>query len=276
MAREFFKNLPSQETPFNSSRWNSILNGEESMGSIVVENITCKNLFSVDDFIKAGWWNEAYVNKIDNNSLTITAGNTQQWSNIPLSFSDKIEVGKIYTISSKGVPASLTTSNAEIISSRTENGVYIRTFKALEKGIKIKWLADSYPSVASDIQLENGQYTYFTKYKEFSNKQIYSTNEQVIGTWIDGKPLYRKVIRTTTASAINTIKTLDTIANLQEITKSNSSWRTTDGFKYLTDNPSEAPVIFVDTSNNVTESHKADYFNNATIVIVLEYTKTTD
>lgn len=44
MAKEFFKNLPSQETPFNASRWNGLLNGEESMGSIVVEDVTCKNL----------------------------------------------------------------------------------------------------------------------------------------------------------------------------------------------------------------------------------------
>lgn len=31
-------------------------------------------------------------------------------------------------------------------------------------------------------------------YEEVSNPNVYSTTEQVIGTWIDGKPLYSKVI----------------------------------------------------------------------------------
>ena len=36
----------------------------------------------------------------------------------------------------------------------------------------------------------NGVYEEFIKKSE----EVYSTEEQVIGTWIDGKPLYRKVV----------------------------------------------------------------------------------
>lgn len=45
MAREFFKNLPDTTTPLNAQRMNGFLNGEEAMGSIVVEDVTCKNIF---------------------------------------------------------------------------------------------------------------------------------------------------------------------------------------------------------------------------------------
>jgi hypothetical protein len=40
------------------------------------------------------------------------------------------------------------------------------------------------------VRNSNGVYEEFTKKSE----EVYSTEEQVIGTWIDGKPLYRKVV----------------------------------------------------------------------------------
>lgn len=44
--KEFFKNLPDETTPYEADRFNDLLNGEESMGSIVVENIRSKNLYN--------------------------------------------------------------------------------------------------------------------------------------------------------------------------------------------------------------------------------------
>ena len=46
MTKEFFKNLPDTSTPLTSSRINGFLNGKESMGDIVVEDIKCKNFFN--------------------------------------------------------------------------------------------------------------------------------------------------------------------------------------------------------------------------------------
>lgn len=45
MAREFFKNLPDTSTPLSASRLNGLLNGNEPMGSIVVDGISSKNLY---------------------------------------------------------------------------------------------------------------------------------------------------------------------------------------------------------------------------------------
>lgn len=42
---------------------------------------------------------------------------------------------------------------------------------------------------ANEIHRENVE-----KFKEIDNRDVYSTEEQVIGKWIDGKPIYRKVV----------------------------------------------------------------------------------
>lgn len=52
MSREFFKNLPNTTTPLNAQRMNGFLNGNEAMGSIVVDDIECKNIF--DGELKKG------------------------------------------------------------------------------------------------------------------------------------------------------------------------------------------------------------------------------
>ena len=52
MAREFFKNLPDTTTPLNAQRMNAFLNGEEAMGSIVVDDIKSKNIFNKNDVKK--------------------------------------------------------------------------------------------------------------------------------------------------------------------------------------------------------------------------------
>lgn len=101
----------------------------------------------------------------------------------------------------------------------------------------------------------------------------YPTEERIVGTLSDGTKIYRKKIETTAANAINTTKTLSTIENLKHIYRHDVSWYV-DNFKYFMQNPNEAPVIFIDNNNQMIESHKADYFNNATLVIILEYTKT--
>ena len=54
-----------------------------------------------------------------------------------------------------------------------------------------------------------------------SKKDIYSTEEQEIGTWIDGKPIYRKTITGTLASVSNSLKLLpiDKVINAYGLTE---------------------------------------------------------
>lgn len=46
-----------------------------------------------------------------------------------------------------------------------------------------------------------------------ASQDIYSLEEKVVGRWIDGKPVYRSIIQTTTASNDNTTKMIS-VSNL--------------------------------------------------------------
>ena len=50
-----------------------------------------------------------------------------------------------------------------------------------------------------------------------SRRHTYSTSEQIVGTWIDGKPIYQKTISGTLASSVNVESTIGTITNLSEL-----------------------------------------------------------
>lgn len=47
---------------------------------------------------------------------------------------------------------------------------------------------------ASEIAIKDSNNNVYTLDNYLNNRETYSTSEQVIGTWIDGKPIYRKVI----------------------------------------------------------------------------------
>lgn len=117
-------------------------------------------------------------------------------------------------------------------------------------------------------------------------KNIYSTSETKIGTWIDGKPLYRKVVdyivptngigdynRTTTISVQHGIFNIDKICF--------SSGMTDYGlyFPYIDVGPDNITACsrFQISRNNVDIIIINDRFpENKHIFFIIEYTKTTD
>lgn len=108
----------------------------------------------------------------------------------------------------------------------------------------------------------------------------YSTEEVLVGTWTDGKPIYRKVVscgvmpNTDIKSIPHNIDNIDFITNYYGIT-----YRDTDGVSF------KLPYSAFPTENGI-----AVYVNKETIVItttsdrstitqsylIIEYTKTTD
>ena len=129
--------------------------------------------------------------------------------------------------------------------------------------------------------------------EENVNQESYSLGEIRIGTWIDGKPLYRKVIQTTTP----TVATNGTSAWQQVVMQNVKFGRVTDC--QMLSNVSNGTLLspitrstlaaglnqfisvsFVNNTSNNTgvfqiESSSTTY-NNRTVYAVIEYTKTTD
>ena len=112
------------------------------------------------------------------------------------------------------------------------------------------------------------------------DKFNYSTSEQRIGTWIDGKPIYRQVINTTgnnsQTQTIATISNIDNIVNMFGWIKNGNVHRSC--FTSFFGSTEWTSQLYIDRQYIIVEcgSKFANFKNNATITLICEYTKTTD
>lgn len=108
-------------------------------------------------------------------------------------------------------------------------------------------------------------------------KSVYSTEETVVGTWIDGKPLYRKVLSSTTISDSNVDITLPSNIDFMSTDKVEIN---VGGFSFFSDRyTNERDLIQIFKLNATTlrvvlgEVWKSGF---KSAIIAIEYTKTTD
>ena len=299
MAKEFFKNLPDTSTPLSAERLNGLLDGEESMGNIIVEDIKSKNLFNINDIT-----NQANVSvTILNNTVTIGYGGGKTGR---VDFNSIDKTNNKYTLSyncsyneSRYLLIPYNSSNQIItnlsLTGFTYNSSYNAYYKDFENNTDISDTFELPNTVSyfriglvnidstnqndvtySNVQLEKGNVaTDYVEHKEFSNKQIYSTNEIQIGKWVDGKTIYRKVFSVTTPSSPNS-STIATIPNLDTLVKF-------DGF-FVAGDVQIMPINFYinSTYNIVTYIYDNEVqcnpssYQNLPGVLIVEYTKTTD
>ena len=266
MAREIFKNLPDTSTPLSASKLNGIFNGEESMGSIVVEDITCRNMFNK---------HKALIGQ----ELNGDDGTTTSNSNVFVSDYIKVNPNETYFISGKtsgqsncfydkdkNFISTIKIANGTITIPNNENICYVRFNGPLTE--------------INTTQFEIGKVaSNYIEPKEFSNKQIYSTEEQLIGTWL-GKPLYRKVIYIPSLPNGTSTEYSHGISNIERITNIFGTAYSNTYDMFLT-------LPFVDTvsnSSNIRITANKTHINVKTgndrsdcdASVTLEYTKTTD
>lgn len=160
-------------------------------------------------------------------------------------------------------------------SSTTQNSSAIFSEIQLEEGEKATTY-EAYIEPQIFVRNSNGVYEEFTKKSE----EVYSTEEVKIGTWIDGKPLYRKVLSLTTPSTTNSTK----IANFDKtfiiknyygnafISASNQllpiNFYFTDVYKIAT--------YVVNNSGEIYMKIGSEAYRNQQATLTIEYTKTTD
>ena len=107
----------------------------------------------------------------------------------------------------------------------------------------------------------------------------YSSNEIRIGTWIDGKPLYRKTLSFTPTSQTTNI---EGIANLDILVKAYGVSTRNNTGKYrnlIPCNYTNWEIFLYDINNNSSVlKYSANQWNAGVsgVVIIYEYTKTTD
>ena len=118
--------------------------------------------------------------------------------------------------------------------------------------------------------------------EKLNNVTEYSTDEVVVGTWVDGKPIYRKCFTVTSPSALNTS------TNVVDITDLHIDNMISDYFSIVSvghnisssTNNSNA-IMFVrlnfnDTGDWLTMLVSNSGYLSSPTIIVIEYTKTTD
>lgn len=108
----------------------------------------------------------------------------------------------------------------------------------------------------------------------------YSTNEvKTGGTWIDGKPIYRKTLVYEGATTANESINLGSISNFGDVKTINGSLKFDRGnvihLGYMNNDNNKVFESTIDAGGNITTI--SPYNNsNSKIVITVEYTKTTD
>ena len=157
----------------------------------------------------------------------------------------------------------------------------------MEDGLKISELTQASTINDSDLIpiVQNDETKNITKQNLVADikalidsNSTYSTTEQIVGTWIDNKPIYRKVIECG-ALPNNTNKDVShNIQNLGVTIKCNGMAVRTSDSRALTipDSTPSAEIVCGVTNTNVyiTTQNDRSSFNNS--FLILEYTKTTD
>ena len=102
----------------------------------------------------------------------------------------------------------------------------------------------------------------------------YSTTEQTIGTWINGKPLYQITVQTTAGNSTNTENTIWSFSGIDivNVCQIRAEW---DTDSYIFVNCQDDLYIYTYPDRMVEVHHSNDY-NGTNIIFTVQYTKNSD
>ena len=275
MAKQFFKNLPDTSTPLTATRLNGLLDGDESQGNLVVDSIRSKNIFTgfhtgtYDS--STGAYNPS-GNGISTNKIKVVSGESYYLTGVENGITIRILYWNDNTYVTSETMTTLSAGNTI-----TPQGNYL----AIQTGTSATY---------SNVQLEKGtSATTYSPYQNLDGQEMYSTSEVKIGTWIDGKPLYRTTV---------TVNSIDASNNYIDVSHGISNMSmpiSVKGIAKITNVNQYRPLgcMFINTSGNldpqyvfnvyaVTESAFTLCYGNwwktrfDKAYITIEYTKTTD
>lgn len=186
------------------------------------------------------------------------------WNNVPYTFTTTDTTKYIMFALRESSNANITTK--DITEIQLEQGSKATTYEA-------------YIEQKIFVRNSNGVYEEFAKKSE----EVYSTEEQRIGTWIDGKPLYRKIVNAQFGTVVQGTETT------VEVNLKNVDFILVD--KYWLDRKTASSVInqgyvtdalylgytsFSNSNTTLRFRTKQSWVSNTAIYAIIEYTKTTD
>ncbi len=187
------------------------------------------------------------------------------WNNVPYTFTTTDTTKYIMFALRESSNANITTK--DITQVQVESGSKATSYEA-------------YIEPQIFVRNSNGVYEEFIKKSE----EVYSTDEKAIGTWIDGKTIYRKVYHIDTVTGTTQYQ-LDTNSNIDFITRySGSIYNPSTGSLYAlgsvhSENTSHNyKQLYLNKNEQVLRMDIGDWQTTGgwELYIILEYTKTTD
>lgn len=118
-------------------------------------------------------------------------------------------------------------------------------------------------------------------WQEVDDPNVYSTTETKVGTWIDGKPIYRRVLdELTTNSTAFTEQIYNISSGIRDLIRFDGfikpdNYGTKVSLNYYYNSSTYGCTYFDNIDNNLRLRILSNYTSKP-FVVVLEYTKTTD
>lgn len=135
----------------------------------------------------------------------------------------------------------------------------------IPRGFPIFWWSENFVDILGELRI-NG-----------NNPFLYSKYETVIGRWIDGKPIYRKVIQSVSPITLNTWIAVASILNMDTLVNMYGFLIGADGRRLSINNPESGAVIATSyLSGHIEMKIELENWRSKKVYIVVEYTKTTD
>lgn len=246
----------SQTKGYSQEYVNNRFDGTKPMGDIVVDSIRSKNLFDKNRLWNA--WINAQGDLVESASNRVSDYiDIHGMSHITISGSTAIAVIDAFYDSSKTFVSHVEVSTETATLQVPNNAYYIR--------VTLK------PTALDTYQIEGGSTaTPYTPHQELNNQEVYSTGETKIGTWINGKPLYRSVANTSVSLTANTWTNLRYKSGEEALINCiiSDCNNFTDANSCLT-----YPVISRLYGNYI---QIYSFINTTVKCVIVEYTKTTD
>lgn len=114
-----------------------------------------------------------------------------------------------------------------------------------------------------------------TSYFSHSTELNYSTTEQVVGTWIDGKPIYRRVLTNIPIGSSN-VNVIDSSVSYDKLIKGTFTLDGMTGNAIISNACSGMTLGVQSNSLTLVKRTSADYAGWNLNYVIIEYTKTTD
>lgn len=209
----------------------------------------------------------AYVTLQDNVTSTLNLDNNYQWD-VQVLVQDLLGSTTYNLTLDRGIPI--------VYFDRNKRSVGVNCFPELDASIELNGEPiggggipnDGVIGYDSNDPIPNG-------YEEVNIDFLeYSTSEKVIGTWINGKPLYRKVLISTSGNSGNK-RIAHGITDIGKVVNISASMTATD-YNYYMNNSSPYNFTIQEISQTEVIMNIDGVFSNWELSIVMEYTKWND